>query len=547
MKKIKYIFIVALILLSFWVIYSNYDYQKESADFLAWKWLIVKQNTEAWYRLNDNILRQEVIWVLAKYNNIDNSNKRCNNYFRDVNKSSPNNWICPASEYLVDKWFIEKNSYLRPEDYITKAEVIWMIIKNVYQNEYKYNKNSNLNWQEQVVGFAELKWIVDRFKDYNALASRGFFFYVFAKSIWLDIKSNIDSWYINDNNAKDILCELIWVCEEEEETNPKDNDDIFSEYENNWRYPNSWRDDGDNVNPWMWIGNNQIWATKTGLVISSNYFGGWVEAIPKTWTIDFWKFYFSANWADIRIDTVKLLRWGLGANSDIRRVYFEKDWEVISNRANVWSNGEALLSFSQKLIIKKGSTVWLTLMVELSEKSDINSEHNFIIKSSDYIKTETAVAVSWEFPIELWIKRLSWYSTDSIEISFNNFSSTINWKQNNVLLSDFSILSFWEKNYIFKSIKLRNIWTARLEDTITNLKIVRWGKTLSYDYTIDWRDITIRFYDLIWAWVSYRYQLYGDIYRWEREWDSYQFEVRRGSDIWIEEENTWFSPNIRLK
>jgi hypothetical protein len=70
----------------------------------------------------------------------------------------------------------------RPEDNITKAESLKMLIKAIGY-DFEYDTNSTVSWQEQYVDFAVEHDIIEEFTDYNTLASRGWVFVVAAHTI----------------------------------------------------------------------------------------------------------------------------------------------------------------------------------------------------------------------------------------------------------------------------------------------------------------------------------------------------------------------------
>jgi len=126
------------------------------------------------YNLNDNVLRQEIAavarWVAWLW-----KKTKCDNIFSDLSATNPNTWACVNVEVLVDNDLISKNTTFRPEDKITKAETLGMLIKAI-GFDYSYNTSSSKGWQEQIVDFAVWKWVVDRFSDYNTEATRWWVF-----------------------------------------------------------------------------------------------------------------------------------------------------------------------------------------------------------------------------------------------------------------------------------------------------------------------------------------------------------------------------------
>ncbi len=149
----------------------------EAANSLAERWIIKdKSSNPDDYNLDQNVLRQEIAIVSLRVSWLDMKDS-CDNTFKDLTSITPNDWACVVVESLVDNELITKNDFFRPEDYITKAESLKMLIKSIGY-DFEYDSNSSVSWQEQYVDFAVDKWVVEKFTDYNTLASRGWVFMV---------------------------------------------------------------------------------------------------------------------------------------------------------------------------------------------------------------------------------------------------------------------------------------------------------------------------------------------------------------------------------
>ncbi|MDR0772623.1 MAG: S-layer homology domain-containing protein [Candidatus Peribacteria bacterium] len=92
--------------------------------------------------------------------------------FVDVTDTKPNSWVWAVVEPMKELGLLASNERFNPEQDITKAEGIGMMIKAIYGSEYSYNSNLTTTWQEQVVAFSLSKGITDSFSDYNAKATR---------------------------------------------------------------------------------------------------------------------------------------------------------------------------------------------------------------------------------------------------------------------------------------------------------------------------------------------------------------------------------------
>jgi hypothetical protein len=149
--------------------------ERDAARDLAQRWIINNhENNPSDYKLEQKVLRQELAaitrWV-AKIEKV----KKCENIFKDLSNIVPNTWACLNVEALVKHNFIARNVFFRPEAFVTKSETLWMLIKAIWF-DYSYNPKSKLSWQEQLVNFAVKKGIIEKFDDFNSLATRWFVF-----------------------------------------------------------------------------------------------------------------------------------------------------------------------------------------------------------------------------------------------------------------------------------------------------------------------------------------------------------------------------------
>lgn len=167
--------------------------QIDAANNLADKKII---NNHFWdpenYDLNDNVLRQEIaaiarwMYEIWEWKNIlDLKKKRCDNIFADVSSIIPNSWACYSIEALIDNNIISSNLNFRPEDNITKAETIGMLIKSIWF-EYEFDDTLSIWWQEQIVDFAVKKGIIEKFTDYNTNATRWWVFMIANITLKID-------------------------------------------------------------------------------------------------------------------------------------------------------------------------------------------------------------------------------------------------------------------------------------------------------------------------------------------------------------------------
>lgn len=189
----KVISTISLVAITWAISYASYSAvvdnktELESANSLAEQKIINNHvNNPENYNLSDNVLRQEIAAVARWVAKLPKKWK-CDNEFKDLTDTKPNTWACRNVEVLVDNDLIAKNEYFRPEDKITKSETIAMLIKAIWF-DYKFNPNSDKNWQEQIVEYAASKGVVELFTDYNTDATRWWVFQVADTTIRKDIE-----------------------------------------------------------------------------------------------------------------------------------------------------------------------------------------------------------------------------------------------------------------------------------------------------------------------------------------------------------------------
>jgi len=177
--------------------------QLDSANRLAWDGIINdKSATPAEYNLDQNVLRQEIAAVARGVADLQKTTQ-CRSEFWDVSDTVPNTWACYSIEALLKGDLIASNDTFRPEDNITKAEWLGMLVKAACWDDYSFNSSAPGTWQEQVVAYADSRSIVESFTDYNTLATRGWVF-----EVWAEARDACSS---NEEGINDILQGLIQV------------------------------------------------------------------------------------------------------------------------------------------------------------------------------------------------------------------------------------------------------------------------------------------------------------------------------------------------
>ncbi len=174
MKKILFLFLLS-VSLTWFAATSDWT---GSANLIASKWLITDYSASPEkYRLSDTITRKESIKIIVKLAG-GNPGETCEGKFKDISK---NDWSCKYVEWALTKWLIASTSTFRPDDNITRAEVLKLIFKAKWLTK-SYNTT---NWQSDYYKSALDMGLIDASQDdamYNANALRGWIFYTVSKT-----------------------------------------------------------------------------------------------------------------------------------------------------------------------------------------------------------------------------------------------------------------------------------------------------------------------------------------------------------------------------
>lgn len=150
-------------------------------NYLANAGVVVSQDTEVGYRLDDNVLRQEVVGMAMRIWNFNlPENYTCKETFQDVSASQPNTWACRAVEVAADNGIVTtSNKTFRPEAYITRAEALAILLKAAsIQIETSWSTSFldvSEPWQVNVVNTALSYSFIDSGENFrpNQNATRG--------------------------------------------------------------------------------------------------------------------------------------------------------------------------------------------------------------------------------------------------------------------------------------------------------------------------------------------------------------------------------------
>ena len=143
-----------------------------SAQTLASQWVIT---TSGDYRLNDSITRKEMMKIVMNLSG-DNVPDICSGMFPDVS----NDWGCKYIEEALNQGFIAANATFRPDDTITKAESMKLVLKARGIGKVQ----NSPDWQKDYMQTAlQNGLITSSYNDHNTQATRWWIFNVGATPV----------------------------------------------------------------------------------------------------------------------------------------------------------------------------------------------------------------------------------------------------------------------------------------------------------------------------------------------------------------------------
>ena len=184
MKKILS-FLLLFILTSPYMLVSGSN-ETDAAGFLAYQWIIAARDDDSEYRVGNTITRREMLKVMM---NISGKAipETCgtSHSFSDLDKSD---WGCKYADAAIKAWYIAKNAAYRPNDNVSRVEVLKMIMKakNIEREE-------NSDWKLWYVNTAYNEGILEnKFTNYDSAAIRGWIFVIVQDAITSSDEEMID-------------------------------------------------------------------------------------------------------------------------------------------------------------------------------------------------------------------------------------------------------------------------------------------------------------------------------------------------------------------
>ena len=267
-----------------------------------------------------------------------------------------------------------------------------------------------------------------------------------------------------------------------------------------------------------------------------------VISVPANGVISMGDVKLAANGADITLRGVTLERIGLGNNTSVKGVWFEKNGVRVTNKGYLSSDSRTSVSFNPALVVK--STDTLGLVVEL--KGDTGAEHAFKITGVESsaanlnVKNNTTVTV-----------RTTDYKVASVNVAYKNSSREYNMEENKsyelAKINIENVSNVNQKSVVVKSMLLRNEKNGDVNN-LYDVVLYRNGKKVSDKVEmVGSRELLITLKDTITSAQTANYSLEAKVKGVDSaDGDTYLFDLRRGEDMTAVEDSTNFRSAVSL-
>ncbi len=480
----------------------------DAANKLAAEGVIVSHtNDTSKYELGNLVKRDEVAAVAFSVAKLTKKTK-CDNEYSDVTATTPNTWACYVVEALRDNGYLAKNAKFRPEANISKAEALGMMVSAAYGDAYKYDATKGTSWQEQLVDFAVSNGILNSaFTDYNTPATRGMTFQWTVNAM----ESAVDT--TDDLGLGDLL----------NIGNTTDTGTTTTDTTSNTT--------DTTANTAATTNELQVSTSPLSLTDGSQ--------IPNNWIVRFAKVDFTAGNEDATVRNIKISKLTLASIPSGTRIWFEKDGLRLSGKAAFSSDNTAVISFAPAFVVKAGETETLDLYVQL----DTTAGNDFQLKGE---VTDASVPVASSFTTPLLQTANYTVASATFKSVGNNLTYTD--LSSPVELGKFTVNNAYTgsetRDLAFKSITLRQDGNAALSN-LGEVYLERNGKKVSTAVSTDAKNITFTVNDTIKDSATATYYV-----KWlvdnvdNNDGDTYQFEVRKDTDVNIDEATSGFRSTI---
>jgi len=399
----------------------------EAANALAGLGVIADQSSNvSAYRLGDTITRREMLKVMVNLAGVTVENK-CEGKFADLPATD---WGCKYAETALAQGFIAANTNFRPNDNVSKAEALKMVMKAKGIEK----DASATSWEAAYVKAAVTAGLITAsFSDYTSASKRGFTFTAAANATEEEDDLGLDDLLDGDDTTDDTTTTST----------------------------------GETTSPIVKSGDLEVSLNPESATNGTTYpLGATAVSVAK--------YDLTAGSSDVTVDSVKLTRLGLGNSKDFEKVYLFVDGRKLTT-GKTFSDSENQLTFSNvSLVVKAGSTETIDVRADIDTSTDGDannpSNHSNSIQVTEV--TSTAVNVSGT-PLVSNTISIGAISVGSVDVEATANSKTAKVGEAQVELGKMTVYVSSTEDAEVKSITLYN----NGKDVYANPKLYR-GSTL---------------------------------------------------------------------
>ncbi len=479
------------------------DATVDAANRLASLGVIVDNSTDpSKYNLGSNITRREMLKVMMNLSSVEVT-ETCTGKFSDLPASD---WGCKYAEAALNAGFIAANAKFRPNDFVTEAEALKMVMqaRGVAAAQGVEPWGESYRQAAVTAGILSAETTVS-----STSAAKRSMVFVSADSA-VEVTTGTSS---EEDDTEIDLGDLFGDLFGEDGQDLETNSGSTSE-------TNSGSTSTDNGSTVVVTGGN----VEVSLNPSSATSG---TQIPNKGTVRFAKVDLTAGDKDVSINTIELSSVGLASVPTSTRVWFEKDGRRLSGRAAFSSDRTAVVSFAPAYVVKAGSTEALDLYVEL----DTVAGNDF--QFSGKITSSSAASNNGSFTTAAL--RTASYTVAPVDFSVQWAPSTYNQSEDYVELGRFRVqnndTSSETRDVNFQSITLRQNGNGDLTD-LSELYVERNGVKVSKEASISSKDVTFVLNDTVKDGASGIYYIKAKVLNVQNNnGDTYQFSLRNDQDL----------------
>jgi len=468
-------------------------------------------NTSA-YNLGSSITRREMLKIMMNLSSVK-VGETCVGKFADMKSTD---WGCKYAESALNAWFIAPNKYFRPNDRVTEAEALKMIM----QAKGIAKKADVSDWAQAYTQAAIEAGILAAGTVVSTKAAKRSMVITTAYEAAMNTSSD-DTTSEWEDDLGDLLGDLLG-----------DDEDVII------------------VEDMTSTGMTSTGMTSSGSTSSGNLEVSLSPSTPAATSIPavasavpYMAVDFTAGSKDTTISNIVLKREGFGTRDDLYRVWFELDGIRVSERASFLSDDTATVTFSPALVIKAGSTQTLKVIAEQKSYTNVINKVSIVSATS----VTSGGNVSGAFPITGNSMTSATYAVATMDIAYQGAASEYKVGDKNMEFARLLVLNkSSDKDVKVQSLKFRNSEDGEMSEDLENLALYEGGVKVSSGVIIAGRDVTFKLTNyVIRAWVSKTFVIQADAKSARNTTgDKFKFELRYQEDLNAVELATGFgAPN----